>query len=501
MAVVSWAAAAERARNRLIRLSQDDKIAIALHHFAAVDAPDVVPFDYADGPNGVRGHPGATAFPSALALAASFDRGLAAEYGVALGREVIAAGRNAIFSPGLDIVRVPYGGRAGQQLSEDPGSPGRWAAPWGERCRARACWRSPPTTSATTPSGCGPAEGALVDVPRRSMCASRPAQCRRSILSRSVARSATTASQASVSLDDARIAAVPAALAEVLGSSDQRLGIAGPDDRLAEAAALAADCDVAVVLTGRLSGEAMDVESLALPGIQGAVVSAVAAANPRTVLVTLGAGPVVLPSQVAPAALLHAWFPGEQFASALADVLTGRREPGGRLPITFPVDEQSTPIQDPAQYPGVEGVTTYSEGLLVGYRWYDECGVEPAFPFGHGMGYTTFEIDGLVVETAGDGWRTQCAIHNAGSRTGKAVLQIYVRYPPGADEPGAPLKGFDAVRLEAGERRVLTVDIASDDLKIFDEQSGGRTLSAGEYEFRAGFSSCDIRATAVVSLP
>jgi beta-glucosidase len=280
-----------------------------------------------------------------------------------------------------------------------------------------------------------------------------------------------------------------------------RLGIAGPDDRLAEATALAANCDVAVVLTGRLSGEAMDVESLALPGIQGAVVSAVAAANPRTVLVTLGAGPVVLPSPAAAAALLHAWFPGEQFGPALADVLTGRQEPGGRLPITFPVDEQSTPIQDPAQYPGVDGVITYSEGLLVGYRWYDERGVDPAFPFGHGMGYTTFEIEELVVETDRDECRLQCALRNTGSRAGKAVPQIYVRFPPSAAEPGAPLKAFDAVRLEAGERRVLMIDIALDDLKIFDEETDSRILSAGEYEFRAGFSSRDVRATALISLP
>jgi beta-glucosidase len=277
-----------------------------------------------------------------------------------------------------------------------------------------------------------------------------------------------------------------------------RLGIAGQDDRLAEAAALAAECDVAVVLAGRLSGEAMDVESLALPGIQEAVVSTVSAANPRTVLVTLGAGPVVLPKQIRPAALLHAWFPGEQFAPALADVLTGRQEPGGRLPITFPVDEQSTPITEPAQYPGVDGVTSYSEGLHVGYRWYDERGVDPAFPFGHGLGYTTFEIDGLEVETVANGYRVRFALRNTGSRAGKAVPQIYVRYPPGAGEPGAQLKGFDAVRLDPGERRELAIDISSDDLKIFDEQSGIRILPTGAYEFRAGFSSRDIRTTAAV---
>ena len=116
----AWEPALDRARDQLALLSRSDKIAIALHDFASVSDPDVIVFDYADGPNGVRGHVGATAFPSMLAMAASFDRQLAAAYGVALAQETVAAGRNVIFSPGLDIVRVPWGGRTGQQLSEDP---------------------------------------------------------------------------------------------------------------------------------------------------------------------------------------------------------------------------------------------------------------------------------------------------------------------------------------------------------------------------------------------
>ena len=116
----AWEPALDRAHDQLALLSRSDKIAIALHDFASVSDPDVMVFDYADGPNGVRGHVGATAFPSMLAMAASFDRQLAAAYGVALAQETVAAGRNVIFSPGLDIVRVPWGGRTGQQLSEDP---------------------------------------------------------------------------------------------------------------------------------------------------------------------------------------------------------------------------------------------------------------------------------------------------------------------------------------------------------------------------------------------
>jgi beta-glucosidase len=115
-----WEQAVDSAMERLRRLSREDKLAIALHDFAAVTAEDFVPFDYCDGPNGVRGHQGATAFPSALAVAASFDRDLARRYGVALGREVLSAGKNAILAPGLDIARVRRGGRIGESLGEDP---------------------------------------------------------------------------------------------------------------------------------------------------------------------------------------------------------------------------------------------------------------------------------------------------------------------------------------------------------------------------------------------
>jgi beta-glucosidase len=143
------------------------------------------------------------------------------------------------------------------------------------------------------------------------------------------------------------------------------LGWRQPDDRIAQTAALVADCDVALVLAGRLTGESMDADALMLPGTQDQLISAVVAANPRTIVATMGAGPVVMPWLPAVRTIIHAWFPGEQFGAALADVLTGRAEPGGRLPITVPVDESATPIRSPEQYPGVGGVAAYSEELLV----------------------------------------------------------------------------------------------------------------------------------------
>ena len=200
-----------------------------------------------------------------------------------------------------------------------------------------------------------------------------------------------------------------------------------------------------------------------------------------------------------PAAWLHAWFPGEQFAEGLADVLTGAAEPGGRLPITFPADEQQTPMETAAQYPGVDGVASYSEELLVGYRWYDERGVEPAYPFGFGLGYTTFELSGIEVEEVGEGFRVSFEVRNTGARRGKAVPQIYVGYEESVGEPPAQLKAFDAVRLDSGESRTLALEITHDDLAVYDETSGARMFPSGELTFSAGFSSRDIRASAKVS--
>jgi beta-glucosidase len=159
--------------------------------------------------------------------------------------------------------------------------------------------------------------------------------------------------------------------------------------------------------------------------------------------------------------------------------------------ITFPADEQNTPILNANQYPGIDGTATYTEEKLVGYRWYQVSGIAPAFPFGHGLGYTTFEITHFQIEQTDKSFQAIVEVRNTGSRAGKAVPQIYISYPPDAGEPPGQLKGFDAIRLEAGETRRTTIKIARDDLLIFDEQSRTRWLPSGPYEFRAALSSQD----------
>ncbi len=198
--------------------------------------------------------------------------------------------------------------------------------------------------------------------------------------------------------------------------------------------------------------------------------------------------------------MLHAWYPGEQFAPALADVLTGRTEPGGRLPITFPADEQSTPIQDSAQYPGDGDTVQYSEELLVGYRWYDATNVAPAFAFGHGLGYTTFAIEQPVIHHDHAGVSVSFTLRNDGARTGKATPQVFVGFPDHTGEPPAQLKGFDAVTLESGEDRKLIITILKEDLMIFDGAADRWTLPTGTFEFSLALSSRDVRAVLTVDV-
>lgn len=148
----------------------------------------------------------------------------------------------------------------------------------------------------------------------------------------------------------------------------------------------------------------------------------------------------------------------------------------------------------------MEGVATYSEELLVGYRWYQDRGVEPAFPFGHGLGYTSFEFDDLRTEVSIAGIGLTFTVRNVGRRRGKAVPQVYVTCPPDAGEPPVHLRAFDAKRLESGEVRDVSIDIPFDDLAIFDDESQSRVVLAGRYEIQIGVSSLDHRLRATVQI-
>jgi len=220
-----------------------------------------------------------------------------------------------------------------------------------------------------------------------------------------------------------------------------------PDVQIAQAVAAAKKADTAVVFVTNKDTEAIDRTSLALPGYQDRLVSAVAAANPHTIVVLNTGGPVAMPWLDQVSGLVEGWYPGEEDGNAMADVLLGRVDPSGRLPITFPRGLADTPANTPGQYPGVNGVATYSEGLDVGYRHYDDAKIDPLFPFGYGLSYTTFGYRNLTVHGHGTDLTVGADITNTGHRTGTAVPQLYIGAP---DEPPAQLKGFTKLRLRPG---------------------------------------------------
>ncbi|MDQ4215121.1 beta-glucosidase [Microbacterium sp. ASV81] len=272
---------------------------------------------------------------------------------------------------------------------------------------------------------------------------------------------------------------------------------------VAEAAAAAAAADVAVVVVRSYEAEADDRPDMQLPNGQNDLVRAVLAANPRTVVVLMTGGPVDVTGWGAdPAALIQAWYPGQAQGGALARVLTGAAEPGGRLPLTLPVSLGQTPAASARTYPGVGGQVFYDEGVFVGYRGFDARDLEPAYPFGHGLGYTAWAFSGLTVsglESEDAVGVADVTVQNTGSRAGSTVVQVYV----GGVEAPVPmpphqLAGFAKVRLEPGESQRVRVRIPRRAASYFDVTTHGWVTPAGEVEVRVGASSRDIRAAGVL---
>ena len=283
-----------------------------------------------------------------------------------------------------------------------------------------------------------------------------------------------------------------------------RLGWRPPDalvhPGIAEAAALAGRSDVAVVVARDFETEMMDRPDLRLPNDQDALIAAVIAANPRTIVVLMNGAPVeTAPWDGDVAALVEAWFAGEEQGNALARVLFGDVDASGRLPLTFPESLSETPVSSPAQYPGIDGVATYSEGVMVGYRGYDELGLEPRYPFGHGLSYTTFDYAEIEVGPADATIDTTIAVVsfevvNTGTRPGVEVAQVYVgRLPGSTPTPPRQLAGWARVPLEAGERRRVSVAISRRSVSHWDVASHDWRTPPGDVAVHVGRSSRDLR--------
>ncbi|MFD4972086.1 glycoside hydrolase family 3 C-terminal domain-containing protein [Streptomyces sp. NPDC058424] len=266
-----------------------------------------------------------------------------------------------------------------------------------------------------------------------------------------------------------------------------------------DAAEAARQSDVAVVVANDRRTESMDRPNLQLPYEQDKLIEAVAKANPHTVVVLNTGGPVLMPWLDKVAGVVEAWYSGQEDGNALASVLFGDVNPSGKLPMTFPRDEAQTPVSSPERWPGVGGQAYYSEGLQVGYRWYDANDVEPLFPFGHGLSYTSFQVDHLVVAPKQLGHngklKVQADVTNTGARAGAEVVQLYVGLPKSAGEPPRQLKGFQKVSLQPGETRRLTFELAPRDVGYWDAREHDWVTPIGTYQVMVGTSSRDIAAS------
>ncbi|MFN3321163.1 MAG: glycoside hydrolase family 3 C-terminal domain-containing protein [Allorhizobium sp.] len=281
------------------------------------------------------------------------------------------------------------------------------------------------------------------------------------------------------------------------------------DAAIAEAVEQARACDVAVLVVGRegeWDTEGLDLPNMRLPGRQEELIEKVAAVNPRTVVVLQTGGPVEMPWLDKVSAVIQAWYPGQEAGNAIADVLFGHAEPGGRLPQTFPkhLSDNSAMTADPKTYPGENGHVVYAEGIAVGYRHHDADGAKPLFPFGYGLSYTRF--DWSEPRTSGsdmgpDGVTVEVEVKNIGDRAGAELVQLYVapkvsRLP----RPIKELKSFAKLEIPAGGRATASLSISIRDLAYFDPDARAWIAEAGDYELVIAANAEDIRATLPLGL-
>jgi beta-glucosidase len=271
-----------------------------------------------------------------------------------------------------------------------------------------------------------------------------------------------------------------------------------------DAQVAAAAADISIVIATDASTESVDRPDLGLrPGVcvtvfcqavpieQEKMIAAVTKASPRSVVVLDVGGPVRMPWLADADAVLLAWYGGLQHGNALADVLYGKREPGGRLPQTFPHSMADLRFSQ-QQYPGKDGRAVYSEGLLVGYRWYDAKRIKPMFPFGYGQGYTTFRYDKLKVKRTRKGAVVTLRVRNTGSRTGATVPQVYVSAPKKAKEPPRQLKGFRKVRLAPGKSTKVRIRLGKRAFSYWHVKRDRWVVARGKHVIRVGTSSRDL---------
>jgi beta-glucosidase len=251
---------------------------------------------------------------------------------------------------------------------------------------------------------------------------------------------------------------------------------------------------VAIVMVGDQDSEGHD-QSLELPAAQNELIEAIAKANPKTIVVVKSGSAVLMPWIDRLPAVLEAWYPGEEDGHAVADVLTGKVNPSGKLPLSFPRSAEDTLAANPEQYPGVNGVAHYSEGLEVGYRGYIAHNIPPLFPFGFGLSYTQFSFDGLKVSKGPGSANATVSfkVTNTGKRAGAEVAEVYLNFPPIAEgnEPPLQLKGFHKVMLNPGESKTVEVKLDTRAFSYWSEKAHAWQAAQSEFEVLVGDSSAN----------
>ena len=288
------------------------------------------------------------------------------------------------------------------------------------------------------------------------------------------------------------------------------------------AAALAKSSNVAIVFAVQHTFENMDLPSLSLPEKQDALIEAVAAANPHTIVVLETGGPVTMPWIDRVSAVIEAWYPGIRGSEALANILFGDVDPSGKLPLTFARTEADLPhpkhVDQPAVDPNhpitplpglpvVPGISTnqtpfdsvYDEGLKVGYKWYDAERREPLFPFGFGLSYTTYGYSELKT-TSDNGLTVTFKLKNTGNRAGEETAQVYLTLPASAHEPPRRLVGWSKIALGPGEQKDVTVKVDPQMVSVFNPDRNLWEVVPGEYKVWAGGSSRDLPLSATIAL-
>lgn len=294
-----------------------------------------------------------------------------------------------------------------------------------------------------------------------------------------------------------------------IGKTNEYEGAKADTTLIREAVAAAKSSDIAILFIGGnrdYESEGRDRKDLYLPFEEQALVDAVTAANPKTIVVVIGGAPYDIGKiKKQNSTIVWSWYNGSENGNALADVLTGKINPSGKLPFTFPASIDQTPAHTLKAYPGENLEVNYKEGILVGYRWYDTKKIEPLYCFGYGLSYTDFTYSTLYTDKkeykTGETIGVMLTITNAGKFAGKETVQLYVSKAGSAVErPAKELKAFKKIMVKEGATVDVKLEIPIQDLAYYDTKSAKWIIETGQYKLLAGSSSGDIKQTGTITI-